>query len=264
METRMMENKKSEYFPHDCDACDDPKMMIMISQLGLESYGIYWILIEFLRKQKDYSAPILLLDPLSRRYAVSREKMEAIVTKFGLFEVENEMFYSPSLRRRMSPLDDKREHMQQLALKRWNADAMPPQSVRNAYAYANAMQSKSKSKRENKSKSKEEENIKEFVATLPSLFFPAWEKWIAFKKKIGKPYKTADGMRGKYQELYQMSSGDAQMAMDIIDQSIRNEWSGLFPLKSKPTNQTDEDPFDRERRLLREEREKLNARKNGN
>ena len=62
--------KNTEYFPHDMTAKDDPKMMIMMSQLGLEAYGIFWILVEYLRAQSEYKAPLILLDALSRRYGI--------------------------------------------------------------------------------------------------------------------------------------------------------------------------------------------------
>ena len=37
------------YFPHDSNAKDDPKCMILIDPLGPEGYGIYWVLVEILR-----------------------------------------------------------------------------------------------------------------------------------------------------------------------------------------------------------------------
>ena len=42
------------YFPHDSNAKDDPKCMVLIDQLGMEGYGIYWVLIE-LRDTTDAS-----------------------------------------------------------------------------------------------------------------------------------------------------------------------------------------------------------------
>ena len=137
------------YFSHDSNAKDDPKVMIMMAQMGIESYGIYWILIEFLKEQEGYEAPMILIDPIARRYGSSKEKFEAVITKFNLFEFDSDSFFSPSLKRRMSWLDNKRETMRELANKRWSAAqevkevdayALPAHSVRNACA----MQSKVK------------------------------------------------------------------------------------------------------------------------
>ena len=41
-------SKDAYYFSHDSNAKDDPKCMVLIDQLGLEGYGIFWVLIETL------------------------------------------------------------------------------------------------------------------------------------------------------------------------------------------------------------------------
>ena len=49
-----MKTKDTYWFRHDSNAKDDYKCMILIEQLGCEGYGIFWILVETLREQKDY------------------------------------------------------------------------------------------------------------------------------------------------------------------------------------------------------------------
>jgi len=98
--------KDSFWFSHDSDAKDDPKCMKLIDQLGLEGYGIYWILIETLRNQPEYKYPLEMLSILGRRYNTSGEKMKVVVLSFGLFSIENdELFFSLSLMDRMLSLD---------------------------------------------------------------------------------------------------------------------------------------------------------------
>ena len=104
-----MRLKDSYYFPHDSNAKDDPKCMELIEQLGLEGYGIYWVLIETLRDQSNYSYPIKLIPALARRYTTSKEKMAAVVYNYDLFQVDNdEFFLSPSLCRRMGDVNKHR------------------------------------------------------------------------------------------------------------------------------------------------------------
>lgn len=43
--------KDAFYFPHDTNAHSDPKMMMLISSLGLEGVGLYWILIELMHQE---------------------------------------------------------------------------------------------------------------------------------------------------------------------------------------------------------------------
>ena len=113
--------KDSYYFSHDSDASDDPKIMLLISQWGLEGYGIFWTIIEHLRKQPEYKSHLTILKALASRFGSTEEKYKYVVFNFSLFEFEDEVFfYSKSLINRMKPLENKREHMRQLALKRWN------------------------------------------------------------------------------------------------------------------------------------------------
>jgi len=54
MRGEVIKVKNAYYFSHDSNAKDDPKCVLLIEQLGLEGYGIYWILIEILRDQPGY------------------------------------------------------------------------------------------------------------------------------------------------------------------------------------------------------------------
>jgi hypothetical protein len=98
------------WFSHDSNARDDQRCVMLIEQLGLEGYGIYWILIETLRDQPGYRYPLALLPSLARRYNTTAEKMRVVVGNYGLFTVtEDEFFLSPGLCRRMERWDEKRE-----------------------------------------------------------------------------------------------------------------------------------------------------------
>ena len=98
--------KDAYYFPHDSNAKDDPKCMMLIEQLGLEGYGIFWILIETLRDQANYKYPLALLPAIARRYNTTYEKVKTVVFKYNFFTIENdEFFYSDSLNSRMQIMD---------------------------------------------------------------------------------------------------------------------------------------------------------------
>jgi hypothetical protein len=102
--------KDAYYFSHDSNAHDDPKCVLLIEQLGLEGYGIYWMLIETLREQPEYIYPVSLLSALARRFNTSPEKMKEVVTSYNLFDVnEKGFFYSNSLNKRMEHYEYKRE-----------------------------------------------------------------------------------------------------------------------------------------------------------
>lgn len=97
-----MSAKETCYFSHDANAKDDFKIMLLIEELGLEGYGIFWILIETLREQQNYKYPMKLLNVLARKYNTTLAKVETVVRNYHLFEIEDEcFFFSLSLNRRM-------------------------------------------------------------------------------------------------------------------------------------------------------------------
>jgi hypothetical protein len=102
--------KDAYWFTHDSNAKDDPKCILMIEDIGPEGYGIFWILIETLRDQPDYKYPLSLLPALARRHNTNPDTVSKVVREYGLFEVEEEIFYSPSLMGRMKPLAIQREN----------------------------------------------------------------------------------------------------------------------------------------------------------
>lgn len=101
-----MKTKDTYWFRHDSNAKDDFKCMLVIEQLGCEGYGIFWVLVETLREQKDYRYPLALLGALARKYNTTEAKMTTVVKEYGLFELDKEsFFFSKSLNKRMEALD---------------------------------------------------------------------------------------------------------------------------------------------------------------
>lgn len=105
----MIKTKDISWFSHDSNAKDNPKCMLMIDQMGLEAYGIFWILIETLREQGDYTYPLALIPSLARKYNTTQAKMETIIKNYELFNIENNnFFWNGSLSRRMQFFEQKK------------------------------------------------------------------------------------------------------------------------------------------------------------
>ena len=119
--------KDAYWFSHDSNAKDDPKCMLLIDQLGLEGYGIYWVLVEILREQPDFSYPIALIPAIAKRYGTSVPKVEAVISGFGLFDIrDDKFFYSPSLITRVLAFKEKQDAKSAAAIKanmiRWQRE----------------------------------------------------------------------------------------------------------------------------------------------
>ena len=94
--------KDAFYFSHDSNAKDDPKIVLLIESLGLEGYGIYWVLVEILRDQEDFRYPMSLLGAIARKYNSTADKVKAVVINYNLFQFDDDdFFYSKSLKERM-------------------------------------------------------------------------------------------------------------------------------------------------------------------
>lgn len=124
--------KDAYYFSHDANSQDDPKCMILIDQLGMEGYGIFWALIEKLRAEKDYKLPLSTIPAFAKRWGTSKEKVETVVNNYDLFKIKQNYFFSLRLKKSM---DEKSESAKRSASIRWNnANALQPHSNRNANA----------------------------------------------------------------------------------------------------------------------------------
>jgi hypothetical protein len=67
-----------------------------------------------------------------------------------------------------------------------------------------------------------------------------WIDWKIYKKKEkGFSYRTELSENQALSHLFEISNGDVGVAENIINQSIRNSWQGLFPLKNNNNGQTE-------------------------
>lgn len=97
--------KTTDYFSHDADARNDQKILSLRMKMGVEGYGIYFMLLEWERAQEDFiiraSYEILAFD-----LRTEAEKVRAVVEDFGLFVVTEDGFWSESFAARMRKMQD--------------------------------------------------------------------------------------------------------------------------------------------------------------
>lgn len=114
---------EKQWFKHDSDASEDPKLCLLIEQFGPEGIGIYWLLVEILSKQKGYVYPLKLVPSLARRWNTTNDKVMAVINGYDLFRIDNDLiFYSESLIDRMSKLNVVREKRKKAVNTRWEKE----------------------------------------------------------------------------------------------------------------------------------------------
>lgn len=66
---------------------------------------------------------------------------------------------------------------------------------------------------------------------IPENFEPIMKDWLNYKKARKSPYKNDKSILACFKNLYKLSGGNAETARQIVEQSMANNWQGLFPLK---------------------------------
>lgn len=102
---------------------------------------------------------------------------------------------------------------------------------------------KDKNKEENKEEKEESQRETNPQAVTVEPIFPpnldmepvrdAWERWLAYKRAINKPYKLP---RTQRQELKKWVDRGPERLIAAIDHSIDREWTGIFEKPPEPRN----------------------------
>lgn len=102
--------KNNLYFSHDSNARNDEKILAVRMKLGVEGYGIYFMLLERLLESDQY---ILIKDynVIAFDLRVGSDKIKSVIEDFGLFAFteDGKRFYSEGLINRMKPLENLRK-----------------------------------------------------------------------------------------------------------------------------------------------------------
>lgn len=112
--------KDAYYFPHFSNARHDRKIQRLRKELGIEGYGIYFMLLETLRDQHDLSFPMKDLDLLAHEFGTSEQKIRVTICNYGLFEIDlQEQFFSPKMLVFLEPYFKGKEQRKKAVEARW-------------------------------------------------------------------------------------------------------------------------------------------------
>ena len=229
--------KDAYYFSHDSNSKDDPKCVMLIEQLGLEGYGIFWVLVETLRDQPDYKYPMSLIPAIARKYNSTAQKVETVVKNYNLFQfTDDEFFFSISLMGRMEHLESSRLKKSLAGKKgneiRWNNRiAIAEQSQCNSNVITPPSQTIASKVKESKVKESKDKNIIE-----DDLFTQTMNEFKKMRKLIKKPM-TDRAVKLIIANLDNLTSNGNEKIL-ILNQSIANSWQGVFPLKEDKNGST--------------------------
>ncbi len=214
--------KESFYFPHFCNARHDRKIRRLRRELGLEGYGIYFMLLETLREQHDLRYPMEDVDLLADEFGTSDQKIQAVITRYDLFDIDqDQQFFSPRLLIYLEPYFRMKEQRKLAGQRSAEARKLNDRSTA-------VQQSKGKEKKEKESKVKEISVAPAVLSFRDQLF----ERWFAYKREKKNTY-TETGKKVLIDKWANYSDIELEKA---IERSISNNWSGLFEEKITQAN----------------------------
>ena len=97
----------NSYFSHDSNARNSEKLLAVRMTHGAAGYGVYFMLLERLRNESDYTS-VKDYNMIAFDLRVSSQLIKAIVEDFGLFAFtdDGKRFYSEGFSKRMSIKDE--------------------------------------------------------------------------------------------------------------------------------------------------------------
>lgn len=113
---------KKLYFQHDFNARSSIKLQEVLMDLGVEGIGLYWCIIEQMYEQGG-TLPLRSCKSIAFALHVDSDKVAALIGNYGLFESDDDNFWSPSVVKRL-------EENRSLSLKRRQAAMSEKRSAR--------------------------------------------------------------------------------------------------------------------------------------
>lgn len=111
-------NKDAFYFPHFSNARHDRKIKRIIKELGVEGYGIFFMVLEVLREQNGMTYPMDDIDLLADEFRTSEQKVRTVICNYSLFEITpDQRFFSPKLIEYLGPYFKMKEQRKLAGLK---------------------------------------------------------------------------------------------------------------------------------------------------
>lgn len=147
----------NNYFPHDSNSRNSDKLLPVRMKYGAEGYGIYFMILERLRDEKNYMS-IKDYNMLAFDLRVDAGKVKSIVEDFGLFAFTDngECFYSEGFNKRMEIKDEKSKKRSEAgkkgAEKRWQKDSKANDKVMAMPSNSDSKESKVKESKLKKTK----------------------------------------------------------------------------------------------------------------
>jgi hypothetical protein len=220
-----------KYFNHDTSSFDDEKIVELFMKCGYEGLGLFYTILEKLAKQEKPVKTVVLKSQL--KVGSRLEKVWKYMEEIGLIsENDGETFNEKLLTHSQKYQVRKESSAKRIA--EWRKKQIVKENVTHSEQVSN--------------RAKKEEvkpvapawavNFKNYKPGVQypfelEAFGTIWDLWIQYRReKKVSAYKPI-GEQAALKSIAEMSGGNIDNAIKIIDKSIANNWQGLFPLKNQ-------------------------------
>ena len=172
--------KKDQYIPHEISMRSTSEVMNLIENEGMEGYGIYWAIMEYLRVQDGYTGDIQSLKSLARQLRVRLPKLKRIMENYGLFSCTETTFLSPKLVEVMKPFEDRRARIEAYKRNKEKENSLEISDVSSEKGGIVSFEVKGKGEGKGKEERKTTSSLKEKDddGLVPVSITPAWERYV--------------------------------------------------------------------------------------
>lgn len=217
------------YFLHDTNSFNDEKVSELYDRFGYEGIGLFYTILEKLAYQEK---PIRT-SVLKRQLFVSKklekiwsflEETEMISSKDGETFNENILDYAGKYKIKNAKNAER--------VSQWREKKNSNNSVTHYESVTLHVRNADKVNKESKVKKEKKEIVLEGRDLI-------WDKWFKYKRERKQSYTEI----GKKALVHKYEDESDETLEAIIEQSITNNWSGLFPLKEPVKPKTFSNPF---------------------
>ena len=172
--------KRDQYIPHEVSMRNTSEVMNLIEKEGMEGYGIYWAIMEYLRVQDGYTGDIQSLKSLARQLRVRVPKLKRIMENYGLFSCTETTFLSPKLVEVMKPFEDRRARIEAYKRQKQKDNSLETSNVSSKKSDIVSFEVKGKGEGKGKvTSSKEEKSGVDAAGVMDSVPVTlAWERYV--------------------------------------------------------------------------------------
>jgi len=267
-------DKDAFYFPHFSNARHDRKIKRLRKELGLEGYGIYFMILETLREQAEYNYPIEDIDLLADEFGTSEQKIRIVISNYELFTTnESEHFFSPKMMVYLTPYLESKERKKiggikgnlirykhitkeqaktltdeeilnihkNLEYKRSVSDKLSLPSVSDSDSDRLFSQRKVNNKQiNNKQINNKQINNKQYFQCEELDYFAddnfqeAWSEWMKIRKSKKGAF-TEYAFKKIYNKFIKYAR-NVEDAITILDKSIVSGWTDIYELSTSTTS----------------------------